>query len=67
MGWIEVYKGFSIYSLRDDFVQYIDWVLYFIESFYLYFLFVAVVILVGLILFALIKRMRNFSNKADRF
>lgn len=66
MTWIEVTDTFQIYSVKDDFISVFDFILYFINSFFLYFLIGVSIILVFVVFFALARRLELFSKHFKR-
>jgi hypothetical protein len=66
VGWIAVNDFFQVYSVREDFTNYVNWFFYFINAFYGYFLFGVILILIGLVLFGLIKRLNAYRQNINR-
>jgi len=66
MGWIEINEQFSVYSVREDFVQFFDWIIYLMQSFTLYFYMAIVLIFLAVVIIAIMTRLEVFAKKAVR-
>jgi magnesium-transporting ATPase (P-type) len=64
--WIKINEVFSVYSARSDFEQYINWILYFIGTFWIYFLFAIGLTILTVILVAIMTRLKHYSKKVER-
>lgn len=66
MTWIKVNSEFSVFSTRTEFQQYIDWILYFIGTFWIYFLFAIGLTILTVVLVAIMTRLKHYSKKVER-
>jgi len=66
MTWIRVNENFSVFSTRTEFQAYIDWILYFIGTFWIYFLFAIGLTILTVILVAIMTRLKHYSKKVER-
>ena len=66
MGWIEINEQFSVYYVREDFVQFFDWIIYLMQSFTLYFYMAIVLIFLAVVIIAIMTRLEVFAKKAVR-
>jgi len=61
-----VNENFSVFSTRTEFQAYIDWILYFIGTFWIYFLFAIGLTILTVILVAIMTRLKHYSKKVER-
>jgi hypothetical protein len=66
MGWIEINDQFSVYSVREDFVQFFDWLIYLMQTFTLYFYMAIVLIFIAVIIISIMTRLEVFAKKVVR-
>jgi hypothetical protein len=66
MTWLRVNENFSVFSTRTEFQAYIDWILYFIGTFWIYFLFAIGLTILTVILVAIMTRLKHYSKKVER-
>lgn len=66
MSWIKISDTFSVYSVREDFVQYVDWILYFLSVYWFYFLFAIGLTLLTIVLISIGLRIRDFAKSVER-
>jgi len=62
MSWIKITDNFQVYSLRDDFMQFFDWGLYFLDVFFLPFMIMCIVTLILVVFLSLGHRLDLFKR-----
>jgi len=66
MGWLEINDQFSVYSVREDFIQFFDWLIYLMQTFTLYFYMAIVLIFIAVIIISIMTRLEVFAKKVVR-
>lgn len=66
MAWIKISDNLEVYSIREDFTELVDWILYFVTTFTPYFMIAIGLILIIVVFFALARRFELFSNDLKR-
>ncbi len=66
MGWLKINENLEIYSVREEFTNLVDWILYFVTTFTPYFIIAISLALLIVVFFALARRFELFSNDIKR-
>lgn len=63
MSWLKINDNFSVYSLRDDYLQIFDMTMKFLTTYWPWFIMLCMIALAFIIFFSLGKRLKLIGNK----